>query len=88
MSDTEIIITGLIIVAALLVLVKIIQHFRKEQPEEQGAPVTETVPQNNAAHIPGEVIAAIMAAITAEEEAQGVPYGNFRVVAFRRIGRN
>ena len=39
------------------------------------------------AGIPGEILAAIMAAIAAEEEAQGTPYGNFRVVAFRRIGR-
>lgn len=48
----------------------------------ESQPAAETVSDRNS----DEIIAAIIAAITAGEEAEGVPYGNFRVVSFRRVG--
>ncbi len=93
MSTAEVVTIGLVLVFALLVLITCVLYIlplflntsRKEEKVVAAAEPPKAEEKNSG--IPGEVIAAIMAAIAAEEEVQGVPYGNFRVVAFRRIGR-
>lgn len=96
MSTAEVVTTGVLLVFGLLVLITCVLYIlplilnlpaRLAQKKAKKA-VVETAPAETAqSGIPGEIIAAIMAAITAEEEAQGVPYGNFRVVSFKKIGR-
>ncbi len=92
MSTAEVVATGSVLVFTLLILITVVLYilplflngFRKKEK-----PVLEEPAQTAeiSSGIPGEIIAAIMAAIAAEEEASGVPYGNFRVVAFKKIRR-
>ena len=97
MSTAEVVTTGLLLVFGLLILITgvlyvlpLILNLPARLLSRKKAKKVASVPalaETDASGIPGEIIAAIMAAITAEEEAQGVPYGNFRVVSFKKIGR-
>ena len=96
MSTAEVVTTGLLLVFGLLILITVVLYvlplilnlpvLLSRKKEKKVVPETAPV-ETDASGIPGEIIAAIMAAISAEEEAQGVPYGNFRVVSFKKIGR-
>ena len=96
MSTAEVVATGLLLVFALLVLITVVLYIlplllnlpaRLAQKKEKKVSVETTSAETVQSGIPGEILAVIMAAIRAEEEAAGVPYGNFRVVAFKKIGR-
>ncbi|MBR5501006.1 MAG: OadG family protein [Clostridia bacterium] len=96
MSTAEVVTTGILLVFGLLVLITLVLYIlplvlsipkRMSRKPKTPAPQSVVQASTSRSDIPEEIVAAIMAAIAAEEEAQGVPYGNFRVVAFKRIGR-
>jgi hypothetical protein len=97
MSTAEVVTTGLLLVFGLLILITGVLYLlplllnlpaRLVRKKKTMVPAAESVPAKaDDSHIPGEILAAIMAAITAEEEGQGVSACNFRVVSFKKIGR-
>ncbi len=99
MSTAEVVAIGLILVFALLILITgvlyllpmLLRLMERSKARETCIPVPEFKEVPASVQAPKqdeqEIIAAIMAAISMEEEARGVPYGNFRVVSFKRIGR-
>lgn len=100
MTIAEVVTTGLLLVFGLLVLIIGVLYLlplvlrllginrkkevkpvaRPEEPPKVPEPVK--VYSNES-----QIVAAIMAAITAYEEAQSNPRSNFRVVSFKRIER-
>lgn len=97
MSTAEVVTTGLLLVFGLLILITGVLYLlplllnlparlacKKKPILPVEKPVSDEVDESG---IPGEIVAAIMAAITAEEEGQGVSACNFRVVSFKKIGR-
>lgn len=99
MSTAEVVAIGLILVFGLLILItgvlyllpillRLLEGSKKDTgcipaPASKEPPACMQTPKKDEQ----EIIAAIMAAISMEEEAQGVLPGNFRVVSFKRIGR-
>ncbi len=101
MTIGEVVTTGLLLVFALLVLItgilyllpqilRLIGLGKKKDTPKQAAPKESPAPvqaQASSDSDESQIVAAIMAAISAYEESLGNPSGNFRVVSFKKIGR-
>ncbi len=97
MSIAEVVTTGLLLVFGLLILItgilyllphtlrllglgkKEVQRVVPQQANTESLPVQTSADET-------QIVAAIMAAISAHEESLGNPSGTFRVVSFKRIG--
>lgn len=93
MSTAEVVATGLILVFSILLLITGILYIFPYVLRLLGASGTKktvkTEPEQDKPEAEGpapELIIAIMAAIAADQDAEGVPYGNFRIASFRRLG--
>lgn len=100
MTITEVVTTGSLLVFGLLVLIigvlyllPIILRLFGIGGKKESKPTPKPIEQPKMPEQPkapsneSQIVAAIMAAITAYEEAQGNPRSNFRVVSFKRIER-